>query len=107
MAIFALTHPSKLPIAPASRKSDFQINYPFDEKCPLAVNLFASPRRTLMKTQVPSATFQGSYALLCEDFLSGDDLAVMLHFYQSPGEWPIGKITVYPLDAGQLYAPEQ
>lgn len=94
-------HLSKLPAVKNLRESDIKINYPVDEACPLAVNITAAPRSKVPDVRVP-APFQWSYAFVYEHLLEKDDLVLILHFYHSPGEWPIAKITVHPTDIRQF-----
>lgn len=95
-------HLSKLPAVSKLRKSDITINYPVDEACPLAVNIIAAPRSKVPRLSVPIAVFQWAYAFAYEGLLEEDDLVIILHFYHSPGKWPIAKITIHPTDVRQF-----
>jgi hypothetical protein len=99
---FIFPHPSKLPAVSNLRKSDITISYPVDEGCPVAMNVIAAPRSKVPQISVPGAVFQWSYAFIYESLLGEDDLVIVLHFYHSPGEWPIAKITLFPTDVNQL-----
>jgi hypothetical protein len=97
-------HPSKLPVVSNLRQSDITINYPLDEKCPLAVNMIATPRSIVPRVNIPKAVYQWSYALVYERLLPKDDLVIVLHFYHSPGEWLLYKTTIHPMDVHQFEA---
>ena len=68
----------------------------------MAANIIAAPRSKVPNVTVPVAAFQWSYAFVYERMLGEDDLVLILHFYHSPGEWPIAKITIHPTDVSQF-----
>ena len=67
-----------------------------------AGNITAAPRNKVPQVSVPAATFQWSYAFVYERLLEEDELVLILHFYHSPGEWPIWKVIVHPTDIRQF-----
>lgn len=68
----------------------------------MVVNIIAAPRSKIIRLRIPTAVFQWAYAFSYEGLLRNDDLVIILHFYHSPGKWPIAKITIHPDDVRQF-----
>ena len=104
LCVIVFKHPSQYkPIRTTIRKYDIILQYPFDERCPLACEVYVSPHQhSFPPVILKDAKMQFSATLLYQNLNNSSDLVIqMLFYHKTEGRWPQETYILWRTDTHQ------